>query len=222
MKRFKTLHDAALRRKGAAELQALLPVVKSAAQLRRLTDDRALSAMAKAVMIAGFYRKVVEAKWAGMEEVLFGFAPERVVKLTELEIAELCSDARVIRHQKKLTAIRDNARFVLELASEHGSVGRMLADWPGDDVVGLWRLLKKGGSRLGGQTGPMVLRVLGKDTFLLTRDTASVLMDSGVIEGSTTSLKAVRAAQTAFLQWQQESGLPLAHISRIVACSVGR
>ena len=222
MRRFKTLHDAAARRKGEAQLQAMLPVVKSPAQLRRITDDRALSAMGKCVMRAGFYWKVVEAKWPDMEQALFGFAPQTVVRLTELEIAELCADERVIRHAKKLTAIRDNARFISDVAQEHGSFGKLLASWPSDDIVGLWRCLKQRGSRLGGNTGPTVLRMLGKDTFLLTRDTTAVLIDSGVIEGSATSLKAMRAAQGAFLQWQQESGLPLAHISRIVACSVAR
>jgi hypothetical protein len=108
------------------------------------------------------------------------------------------------------------------VAAEHGSFGKLLAAWPEDDVVGLWLLLKQRGARLGGRTGPMVLRTLGKDTFLITRDTTAVLIDSGVVEATPTSQKAMRAAEAAFLQWQQESGLPLAHISRIVACSVGR
>jgi 3-methyladenine DNA glycosylase Tag len=222
MKKFKTLHDAARRRKGEAELEALLPTVKSAAQLKRVADDRALSAIGKCVMRSGFYWKVVEAKWPAMEEVLFGFRPQPVAKLTGLEIAELCADERVIRHHKKLTAIRDNAQLVLDVAAEHGSFGKLLAAWPEDDVVGLWLLLKQRGARLGGRTGPMVLRTLGKDTFLITRDTTAVLIDSGVVEATPTSQKAMRAAEAAFLQWQQESGLPLAHISRIVACSVGR
>ncbi|HAG41377.1 MAG TPA: 3-methyladenine DNA glycosylase, partial [Pseudoalteromonas sp.] len=40
-----------------------------------------------------------------------------------------------------------------------------VANWPGDDTIGLWAYLKKHGARLGGNTGPYALRALGKDTF---------------------------------------------------------
>lgn len=219
--KFKTLEKAALKKRSRAELDAILPKVKSAAALKKLADDRALSAMGKSVMRAGFYWKVVEAKWPEMEKLLFGFDPKFVARLSPIEIGELLDDERIIRHRKKLLAIRDNATFVLDVAREHQSFGRFLATWPEDDVVGLWLLLKKRGSRLGGRTGPMTLRHLGKDTFLLTRDTEAVLRNAGVLDGPATSQKAMRAAEAAFFAWRDESGLPLAHISRVVACAVG-
>lgn len=225
MKRFSTLYAAALRRKGGEEgLRALLPEVKTSAQLRKLKDDRVLSAMAKAVMRSGFYGKVVEAKWPDMEKVLFRFDPRVCARLSDLELGELTDDERVIRHRKKLEAIRDNARYVNAIAGERGSYGAHLAAWPDDDIVGLWLELKKKGARLGGQTGPRFLRSVGKDTFLLTRDTLRVLRDCGVLDGDgdkePTSQRELRLAERAFLRWRDETGLPLAHLSRIASCSV--
>ena len=43
----------------------------------------------------------------------------------------------------KIRSVRDNARFVSDIAAEHGSFGRFLAAWPADDQVGLLDLLAK-------------------------------------------------------------------------------
>jgi hypothetical protein len=82
-------------------------------------------------------------------------------------------------------------------------------------------LLGKRGSRLGGFSGQYLLRFLGWDAFVLSGHVLLCLRDSGVAIGSGTSRKDLRAAQLQFNAWKQESGLPIAHISRICALSIG-
>lgn len=95
---------------------------------------------------------------------------------------------------------------------------RLIAEWPGEDIVGLWTLLKKQGSRLGGNSGPMFLRLMGKDTFILTKDVFAALVNHGLMDKfSPNSQRDLQRVQEVFNQLHQESGRPLSHISRILA-----
>ena len=117
--------------------------------------------------------------------------------------------------------MRENAKFVSDIAGERGSFGKFLADWPSDDQVGLMEVLGKRGSRLGGFSGQYLLRFLGWDAFVLSGDVLLCLRDSGVPIGAGTSKKDLRAAQAQFNAWAKESELPITHISRTCALSIG-
>ncbi len=84
-------------------------------------------------------------------------------------------DARLIRHWGKLKAVRDNAAAMLDVAAEHKSFGAWLAGWPGEDIVGLWEALAKEFRQMGGNSGPSFLRMVGKDTFVLTHSVIAAL-----------------------------------------------
>jgi 3-methyladenine DNA glycosylase Tag len=119
-------------------------------------------------------------------------------------------------------AVRANARFVRDLAAEHGSAGRFLADWPADDSVGLLDVLSKRGSRLGGMTGQYLLRFLGRDGAILNTDVVACLRDAGLdIAATPTSKRDLALIQSTFNRWAAETGLPRAHLSRICAMSIG-
>jgi len=77
------------------------------------------------------------------------------------------------------------------------------------------------GSRLGGNTGPYMLRALGVDTFLFSRDVEDYLRKNDIIDGGLTSKKSLSAANAAFARWHQESGRTLQEISVIIAFSWG-
>ena len=118
--------------------------------------------------------------------------------------------------------MRENASWLVKLAKEHGSASRFFADWPPEDFVGLWDQMKTNGSRLGGMTGPMMLRHVGVDTPMLTNDVVAALREQGVVEQkSPTSKKAQRAIQDAFDAWRAESKRSNTEISRILSCSTG-
>src|SRR3546814_18668398 len=75
---------------------------------------------------------------------------------------KLTADKRIVRNPQKIRSVRDNAQFVMDLAPEPGSFGKLLATWPADDQIGLLDLLAKPGSRLGGTTGPYLNRTEGR------------------------------------------------------------
>ena len=82
--------------------------------------------------------------------------------------------------------------------------------------------MKNRGARLGGNTGQRVLRNMGKDAFVLTRDVCDAIRRAGVdIAETPSSQRDLARIQDAFNQWHQETELPYAHLSRIAACSIG-
>ncbi len=219
---FDEILAVALRRKGGPEaLQALLPSVRSGDELRAVGDDRWLSQMTKCVFQSGFNWSVIEKKWPGFEAAFDGFTPQRCAMMSDEDVDRLLKDARIVRHAKKILSVRENAAFVLELAGEHGSASACFADWPDSNYVGLLELMRSRGSRLGGATAAYVLRFMGKDAFLLGGDVAVALVREGVVAKAPSSKRDLQAVQAAFNRWREESGRPLSHISRILACSVG-
>jgi 3-methyladenine DNA glycosylase Tag len=157
---FRTIRARAEKRKGGAErLNQLLPARPKPEALRKLKDDRALAEMTKRVFSAGFAWSVIESKWPGFEEAFLGFVPAQLTFQPDDFWDKLTTNARIVRNGAKIMSVRSNARFVEEIAKEHGSFGKFLAAWPSADEVGLLDLLAKRGDRLGGATGQMLLRV---------------------------------------------------------------
>lgn len=221
--RFKAIHARAAKRKGGDRaLAALLPKVTPPSVIAKLGDDRVLAEMTKRIFSAGFVWSVIENKWDGFEAAFLGFAPKRLLAEPDEFWERLASDKRIVRNGQKIMAVRANARFVADIAREHGSFGKFLADWPVADQVGLLELLATRGARLGGMTGQYLLRFLGVDGFVTSRDVVACLRDSGLELAETpTSKKDLRKIQDRFNAWAEETGLPRIHLSRICAMSIG-
>ncbi len=220
---FKTIRARAAKRKGGeAALAALLPQVADAKVLARLGDDRVLAEMTRRIFSAGFVWSVIEAKWPGFEAAFLGFEPQRLAAQTDEFWEGLTADKRIVRNAQKIMAVRANARFVVDIAREHGSFGKLLAAWPANDQVGLLDLLAKRGTRLGGHTGQYFLRFIGRDGFVTSRDVVACLRDAGLdIAEKPSSKKDLHKIQDQFNAWARETGLPYAHLSRICAMSIG-
>ena len=165
---FAAIIAAARARHGAAALEARLPTPKTADELRATPDDRYLSTMQRRIFQAGLKHSMVDAKWPAFEEAFSGFDPRRVRAMPDEALEKLLADARLIRHWGKLKSVRDNAAAVLAVAAENGSFASWIAGWPGEDIVGLWEALAQRFRQMGGNSGPTFLRMVGKDTFILT------------------------------------------------------
>jgi len=190
--------------------------------LAKLGDDRVLAEMARRIFSAGFVWSVIDKKWPGFEDAFLGFNPKRLLFQPAEFWHDLASDKRIVRNPQKIKSVRENARFVSDIAAEHGSFGKFLAAWPADDQIGLMEILAKRGSRLGGNSCQYLLRFLGRDSFILTNDLMLCLRDSGVpISEKGTSKKDLGLAQAQINAWAKETGLPLTHISRICSMSIG-
>jgi 3-methyladenine DNA glycosylase Tag len=220
---FQTIRARAEKRKGGAEaLARLLPPKSDPEALRKLRDDRVLAEMTKRVFSAGFAWSVIEAKWPGFEEAFLRFAPAPLAFEPDEFWHRLTMDARIVRNGAKIASVRENARFVLDVAKEHGSFGAFLAEWLPSDEIGLLALLAKRGSRLGGATGQMLLRFLGYDAFVATKDVAACLRDAGLdVAEAPTSKRDLAKIQEQFNTWAKETGLPYRHMSLICAMSIG-
>ncbi len=213
------LEAAQERAGGAAALEARLPLPKTAAELRALGDDRYLSLMSRRIFRAGLKHAMVDAKWPAFEEAFQGFEPRRLRMLSDEDLDRLLTDRRLIRHAGKIHAVRANAAAVCELAEAAGGFGAYLADWPGEDVVGLWDDLAKRFSQMGGNSGPYFLRMAGKDTFLLTGDVGRALQAQGVVDRPPKGKGDRRRVQQAFNAWAGATGRPLSQLSVILALS---
>jgi 3-methyladenine DNA glycosylase Tag len=218
MRSFRWIYEHALARKGSIEaLEALLPVPKTEAQLLAMTDDRYLSDMVRRVFRAGLKHSMVDAKWPAFEQVFYGFNPRKIVLMSDDMLEQKMQDKSIIRHWGKIKSVRTNAFMVDSLSREKGSFGRFLADWPADNIIGLWQHLAKSGAHLGGSSAPSFLRMVGKDTFILSNDNVAALKAQGIIDKKPTGKKALQDVQYTFNQWHAESGRPYCQISRLLS-----
>jgi 3-methyladenine DNA glycosylase Tag len=217
---FAAILEAARARHGAAALEAQLPTPKTAEQLKATQDDRYLSQMTLRIFRAGLKHSVVDAKFPAFETVFYRFDPRRVRAMPDESLEGLMGDARLIRHWGKLKAVRDNAAALLEVAAEHGSFGAWLAGWPGEDIVGLWEALAHRFRQMGGNSGPSFLRMVGKDTFVLTVSVVAALKHWSAIAAPAKNRQDRAQVQSCFNAWAAETGRPLCQLSLILAMSV--
>lgn len=221
MTSFKTIRARAEKRKGGAKaLEKLLPPKPDVKALAKVGDDRVLAEMTKRVFSAGFAWSVIEAKWPGFEDAFLKFKPGKLLIRPDDYWDGLLKDMRIVRNGAKIMSVRDNAKFVADIAKEHGSFGKMIAAWPASDEIDLLDLMTKRGSRLGGNTGQMLLRFLGWDGFVTSKDVVACLRESGLdIAETPTSKKDLAKIQAQFNAWHDETGLPYIQLSRICALS---
>ncbi|PZU88589.1 MAG: 3-methyladenine DNA glycosylase [Shinella sp.] len=211
---------AAGRKGGDEAVEAVLQYPKTRDEIAATPDDRFLSMMTRCIFQSGFNWKVVDAMWPGFEAAFEAFDIARCAMLHDEDFERLVSDSRIVRHGPKIRSVQENAVFLSDLAREHGSAGRFFADWPEDNYLGLTDILKKRGSRLGGNTGQYFLRFSGIDSFILSRSVVNRLIAEGIVDKAPSSAKEKAAVQAAFNTWQTESGRSLTEISRVLGISI--
>lgn len=221
MRSFDEILAIAAKRKGGVDA-ARSGVIKHLPpeELAGLPDSRWLAAMAHRIFKAGLNDAVINRKWSGITEAFNGFEPASIAMMSDEDVANLASDPRMIRSAPRVAAIRDNAIFICEAASEFGSFGRHVTDWPVRDQAGLISWLMKNGSYLGGNSAQYVLRLIGKESWLLTTSVVARLEAEGVEIGKSRSVATLNRAQAAFNHWQDESGESLNMISHVLAVSI--
>jgi len=222
LKKFATIYNRAVKRKGEEQLQSLLSssAIKSADELKAIGADRYLAEMTRAIFKAGFVWKIIENKWSGFEEAFWKFNVRRCAWISPDDLDALYVDNRIIKNSKKINTVSVNATMIQEIDEEQGSFVDLVADWPADDFIGLLDLLNKRGSRLGKLTSQYFLRSLGKDGFIMSRDVVAALIDAEVVDKTPSSKTDFRNVQQAFNNWSEESGKGLCEISRVLGMSI--
>ncbi len=230
---FKQLFQRAAERKGGKQALELLLGKKilgkkllddhaAEQSVALLSDDRVLAAFTKQIFKSGFVWRVVENKWPDFEEHFFNFNIEKVLMMPEEMLERKAADPKIIRNFTKVKTIKANAQMMFDVSIDKNiSFAQFINDWPSEDIIGLWAYLKKHGQRLGGNTGPYALRLLGKDTFILSSDVEAYLRAQQVIDGGLQSKKSLTAIQEYFNKLKKESGYSLTQLSRLLAFSCG-
>jgi 3-methyladenine DNA glycosylase Tag len=222
LEKFSAIYQRACERKGGPQvLAASLDKPLSNTLLSKIGDDRFLAEFSKKVFQSGFVWRVVRNKWPDFERVFFDFNIQKILLIPDEMLEQKATDPSIIRNFTKVRTIRDNAIMIDSVAREQGSFAKFVADWPSEDIIGLWAYLKKHGARLGGNTGPYSLRTMGKDTFLLTNDIVGYFTKRNIISGSHQSKRSLTAIQDSFNELQQQSGRSLQELSMIISKSVG-
>ena len=211
---------AAARKGGDAGVEAALQYPTTRDEIAATPDDRLLSLMTRCIFQSGFTWKVIEAMWPGFEAAFDGFDIGHCALLHDEDFERLVSDRRIVRHGPKIRSVQENAVFLGALAREYGSAAQFFADWPADDTVGRIDILKKRGSRLGGNTGQYFLRFAGIDGFILSQSVVNRLIAEGVVDKAPSTAKEKAAVQAAFNTWRTQSGRSLTEISRVLGISI--
>jgi 8-hydroxy-5-deazaflavin:NADPH oxidoreductase len=154
----------------AADQSALRTRVRAlAAPFEKLRDHAPdepaffLEHLSRSVFEAGISWRVVEAKWDGIREAFHGFDPAQVAAMPPAEIAAVENDSRVIRNKAKIRATVENAREVLAILDEYGSIRGYLASFADAGAAaadmrrrfkflgdtGVWRLLTSASHDIG-------------------------------------------------------------------------
>jgi 3-methyladenine DNA glycosylase Tag len=212
---FETIRERAVARKGAdhveAQATALAPPVAD--------DGRVLSAISKAVFYTGFSWKLVDRKWPGFEEAFEAFDPGWLNIQPDEFWDDRMRDPRIVRSPRRVASIRRNTVRVGELSSIHGGAITFFRSWPDDDLVGLHTFVEKQFDGLGWYGSQFVLRIIGRDTFVISPDLVAALKLAGVpIEGTGRSVRDRKVVQDTLLRWRQQTGRSLTYLSR--ACSM--
>jgi 3-methyladenine DNA glycosylase Tag len=222
---FAKIFDLAAERKGGrAALLKLLAETKpkSPRAVAKLGDDRVLSAMTRTVFAGGFGWHIIDGKWPGFEAAFGGFDPHACAFLNDEQLDALMRDRRIIRSPQKIIGVPKNARFVLDLAAEHGSAARFFAPWPDDTVIGLIAIIRKRGVGFGFENAARFLRAIGKPAFIASPDVVAALVREGVLDRPSSGKKALAQMQAALNHWSAESGHDLTTLSRVLAMSGAR
>lgn len=222
MTTFAPILAAAVARAGdEASLRADLKQPEPPEGLAMVGDDRYLSLMTRRIFRAGLQHRMVDARWPAFEAAFNGFDLDQTAALDDADIKRLTRDESLIRHPRKLAAVRANAIAMRAIRDEFGSFGVWLARWPEDEIVELWFELNERFSQLGGNSGPAFLRMAGKDTFLLTDWVMAGLRQWQAHPGPFKPKTAQRDVQVIFNDWADETDEPLSLLSQILSRSIG-
>ena len=221
MQSFEKIYKKAINRCDGEEfVEELLPKPRTKRQLKKLTDAECLSNMSRRIFQAGLSRKIIDNKWPGFLDVFKEFDIQFNRMMSDDALAALMHETKIVRHWGKIQSVRHNAQLIHEFNEERGGFVETLAEWPSENIVDYWHLLKKEFKQLGGISGPYFLRRVKKDTFLLTGDVIRALHYWGAIDEIPKNKKQLRHVQDCMNDWHEESGRAYSQMSMILALSV--
>lgn len=91
-------------------------------------DDKLFEILSLEINQAGLSWETILKKRKNFQKAFLDFQIEKVANFSEKEIAQLMENPGIIRHKKKIQAVCENARRILEIQKEYGSFYRYLKE----------------------------------------------------------------------------------------------
>ena len=85
-----------------------------------------LNIISRAVFSAGLSWAFIDAKWDAFEDAFEGFDVQKVAGYGDATVRRLAEDPRLYRSERKIAATVENAKALLEIEREHGSIAKWL------------------------------------------------------------------------------------------------
>ena len=85
-------------------------------------DQGYFDVMSRAIFTAGLNWSMIEKKWPNFRKAFADFSPRKVANLTERDVKSLMENPGIVRNEKKIRATVENAKTILDLENEYGSV----------------------------------------------------------------------------------------------------
>lgn len=123
-------------------------------------DSEYFDRMSMAMFTAGLNWGVVDKKWPNFRKAFKGFNPGKVAHMSEKDVRNLMKDSGIVRNERKIRAAVENAKAVLELEKEFGSVGAFIESF-GKKEDALQKELQSRFHHLGPSTARTFLWMVG-------------------------------------------------------------
>jgi 3-methyladenine DNA glycosylase Tag len=196
-------------------------LVKSADELRATGDDRYLSELSKIIFQLGFNWKVIDNKWPAFETAFQHFELTHCAGLVDEQLEQLMQGGTIVKNWVKVKSVRGNARWLQQVASEHGSVGNFVASIQPGSYCEAVLAMQKQGERVGTKTAQMWLRRMGAEALILSDDVLNALQRNQVMTKAPSSKRDWQEFQDILDQWRDETGQTLNYLSQMLAFSTG-
>ena len=123
-----------------------------------------LESMSRIVFSTGLNWQVVDKKWPDIKQAFANFSIEKVSQFGDAAVEKLLQDEKMIRSGGKIKAIINNAKAVLAVKAEFGSMRTYLESMKKQGIEALLKDLKKRFSYMGDSTSVMFLYGVGEET----------------------------------------------------------
>lgn len=126
-------------------------------------DDGYFEKMSMVIFSAGLNWNVIDAKWPGIKKLFQNFSINKVSAMDERDIEKLLKNPAMIRSFAKINAIIKNAKVLVDVKKEFGSVSNYISKTKKVGEETLIKDLKKRFSFLGESTSVMFLYGCGEE-----------------------------------------------------------
>ncbi len=220
---FSQIYTRALQQVGSQEkLESLISPYRPKINWKQLNDSEILAEITKVIFQASeSTRQFVEERWSDIETAFAQFDLVKVVSLSFEDLTHIAKELGLNLSLIKVWSVQDNARFLLDINREYGSVANFISKCCSTDtLVDLWLILKKRVAKLEDNSLAILLQRLGIDSFNLSHHVVAYFKRSGLLKGSCHNKTNLSKIQNTFKLWQQQSGRSWHEISQTVSYSV--